>query len=103
MATKLMITNPAKAKAYFEAKMAFTTGPVELERMMEQGEAINVVDVRAAWPGRVAGLPAYFATVTARRRPRACNNASRLRSSGFPRSDNILYRLSRFSLVLSAN
>jgi len=48
MATKLMITDPAKAKEYFEAKMAFTTGPVELERMMQQGEAINVVDVRAA-------------------------------------------------------
>jgi len=48
MAAKLMITDPAKAKAYFEAKMAFTTGPVELERMMQQGEAINVVDVRAA-------------------------------------------------------
>lgn len=48
MATKLMITDPAKAKAYFEAKMAITTGPVELERMMQQGEAINVVDVRAA-------------------------------------------------------
>lgn len=47
MATKLMITDPAKAKAYFQAKMAFTTGPVELERMMQQGEAINVVDVRA--------------------------------------------------------
>lgn len=48
MATKLMITDPAKAKAYFEAKMAFTTGPVELERMVQQGEAIIVVDVRAA-------------------------------------------------------
>ncbi len=48
MATKLMITDPVRAKAYFEAKMAFTTGPVELERMMQQGEAINVVDVRAA-------------------------------------------------------
>ncbi len=36
-----------KAKEYFEAKMAFTTGPVELERMMEHNE-VNVVDVRAA-------------------------------------------------------
>ncbi len=36
-----------KAKGYFEAKMAFTTGPVELERMMEHHE-VNVVDVRAA-------------------------------------------------------
>jgi len=48
MVTKLMITDPAKAKEYFEAKMAFTTGPVELERMMKQGENINIVDVRAA-------------------------------------------------------
>ena len=48
MATKLMIGDPKKAKEYFEAKMAFTTGPVELERMMKQGENINIVDVRAA-------------------------------------------------------
>ena len=36
----------AKAKEFFEAKMAFTTGPVELERMMKNNE-VNVVDVRA--------------------------------------------------------
>jgi len=48
MATKMMISDPQKAKEYFEAKMAFTTGPVELERMMKQGENINIVDVRAA-------------------------------------------------------
>jgi rhodanese-related sulfurtransferase len=42
-----MVHDPAKAKAFFEAKMAFTTGPVELERMMKEG-AVNVVDVRAA-------------------------------------------------------
>jgi rhodanese-related sulfurtransferase len=42
-----MIHNPAKAKEFFEAKMAFTTGPVELERMMKQG-GVNIVDVRAA-------------------------------------------------------
>ena len=48
MATKMMISDPQKAKEYFEAKMAFTTGPVELERMMKQGESINIVDVRAA-------------------------------------------------------
>jgi rhodanese-related sulfurtransferase len=47
MATKLMINDPAKAKEYFEAKMAFTTGPVELERMIKSNE-VNVVDVRAA-------------------------------------------------------
>jgi len=42
-----MIQDPARAKAYFEAKMAFTTGPVELERMMKEGN-VNIVDVRAA-------------------------------------------------------
>ncbi|HEY5599085.1 MAG TPA: rhodanese-like domain-containing protein [Candidatus Manganitrophaceae bacterium] len=47
MEIKTMV-DPAKAKEYFEAKMAFTTGPVELERMMRQGENINIVDVRAA-------------------------------------------------------
>ena len=33
MATQVTIESPAKAKTYFEAKMAFTTGPVELERI----------------------------------------------------------------------
>jgi len=48
MATKMMISDPQKAKEYFEAKISFTTGPVELERMKKQGENINIVDVRAA-------------------------------------------------------
>ena len=47
MATMLTTQDVAKAKDYFEAKMAFTTGPVELERMMQHSE-VNVVDVRAA-------------------------------------------------------
>lgn len=47
METKVTINDPAKAKEYFEAKMAFTTGPVELERMIKNNE-VNVVDVRAA-------------------------------------------------------
>jgi rhodanese-related sulfurtransferase len=42
-----MMQDTARAKEYFEAKMGFTTGPVELERMMKQG-SVNVVDVRAA-------------------------------------------------------
>jgi len=37
------------AKAYFENKLAFTTGPVELERWIKTGEDnLVVVDVRAA-------------------------------------------------------
>ena len=46
METSVKITDPAKAKAYFEAKMAFTTGPVELDRMIKAQEII-LVDVRA--------------------------------------------------------
>jgi rhodanese-related sulfurtransferase len=48
MAPTVTVVDPAKAKEYFEAKMAFTTGPVEMERAMRQGENIQVVDVRAA-------------------------------------------------------
>lgn len=40
--------NPTDAKQFFEKKMQFTTGPVELKRMMEQSQGVNVVDVRAA-------------------------------------------------------
>lgn len=47
MATQVKIQDPAKAKEYFEAKMAFTTGPIELERAIQSGE-VNVVDVRAS-------------------------------------------------------
>lgn len=47
MATQVMTNDSAKAKEYFEAKMAFTTGPVELERMMKNNE-VNIVDVRTA-------------------------------------------------------
>jgi rhodanese-related sulfurtransferase len=43
----LQKADPARAKKYFEDKMAFTTGPIELERSIKSGE-VNVVDVRAA-------------------------------------------------------
>jgi rhodanese-related sulfurtransferase len=40
---------PSRAKAYFEDKLAFTTGPVELERWIKTGEDnLVVVDVREA-------------------------------------------------------
>jgi rhodanese-related sulfurtransferase len=47
MATQLMTNDPVKAKEYFQAKMTFTTGPIELERLLK-GREVNVVDVRAA-------------------------------------------------------
>jgi len=46
-ATKLKIPSAAKAKKYFQDKMGFTTGPVELERWVKQGQPVNIVDVRA--------------------------------------------------------
>ncbi len=40
--------SPASAKKYFEDKLAFTTGPVELDRWIESGEDnLVIVDVRA--------------------------------------------------------
>jgi len=38
----------SRAKAHFENKMAFTTGPVELDRLMKSGDNVVVVDVREA-------------------------------------------------------
>ncbi len=47
----MLVTNnrshdPGRARAYFEDKLAFTTGPVEVDRMLESNENIVVVDVR---------------------------------------------------------
>ena len=37
-----------KARKFFEDKITFTTGPVELDHMIKEDEDINIVDVRAA-------------------------------------------------------
>ncbi|MGD0262133.1 MAG: rhodanese-like domain-containing protein [Verrucomicrobiota bacterium] len=43
------IHSPASARKYFEDKLAFTLGPVELERWIKTGEDnLVLVDVRAA-------------------------------------------------------
>jgi rhodanese-related sulfurtransferase len=47
----MLITNDrshdaARARAWFEDKLAFTTGPVELDHMLKSNEHIVVVDVR---------------------------------------------------------
>ncbi len=46
--TLAQIHDPVRAKAYFEDKLAFTTGPVEMERMISSGNNVIVVDVREA-------------------------------------------------------
>lgn len=43
----MLLTNPKKAKDFFDAKMEFTTGPIELNNMITQHENINIIDVRA--------------------------------------------------------
>jgi len=47
--TMARIHDPARARAYFEDKLAFTTGPIELDRWIKSGENnLTVVDVREA-------------------------------------------------------
>ena len=41
------IQDPQKARAYFENKVAFTTGPMELSHQLES-RGVNIVDVRQA-------------------------------------------------------
>jgi rhodanese-related sulfurtransferase len=41
------IQDPQKARAYFENKVAFTTGPIELSHQLER-RGVNIVDVREA-------------------------------------------------------
>ena len=46
-ASQFRKNDPAKAKEFFLDKITFTTGPVELNRAIEQKADIVVVDVRA--------------------------------------------------------
>jgi rhodanese-related sulfurtransferase len=41
------LPDPQKARSYFESKVAFTTGPIELSRQVES-RGVNIVDVREA-------------------------------------------------------
>ena len=42
----ITLVSPQKAIEYFEAKLEFTTGPVELSEMIKHNE-VQVIDVRA--------------------------------------------------------
>jgi rhodanese-related sulfurtransferase len=48
MSATLEKNDPQAALQYFQDKMSFTTGPVELARNVKEGAEIVVVDVRAA-------------------------------------------------------
>jgi rhodanese-related sulfurtransferase len=45
MQTMTSTQDPQKARAYFENKIAFTTGPMELSQQLPGG-SVNIVDVR---------------------------------------------------------
>lgn len=38
--------NPEKAREYFAAKLAFTTGPFDVKGMLDRKEEITIIDVR---------------------------------------------------------
>ena len=42
----MLLISPKKARKFFDAKMEFTTGPIELNEMIKNHENINIVDVR---------------------------------------------------------
>lgn len=46
-----------QAEEYFAAKNAFTTGPVELNRQVENGDNIVIIDVRAEEDFRKGHVP----------------------------------------------
>jgi rhodanese-related sulfurtransferase len=49
--------DPARARAYFEQKVSFTTGPVEVSHAIEGHENIVIVDVREAEDYAKAHVP----------------------------------------------
>lgn len=48
MQSQIKMVDPVRAKAFFQDKLDFTTGPVEVSRMIKEGETINIIDVREA-------------------------------------------------------
>lgn len=46
------LPSPAQCKEFFEDKLSFTTGPVEVSHMIDEKEDVNIIDVR--YPGDYA-------------------------------------------------
>ncbi|HWY78402.1 MAG TPA: rhodanese-like domain-containing protein [Verrucomicrobiae bacterium] len=57
MNTTLTVPDPVKARDYFENKLSFTIGPVELDHMLKAHENINLIDVRAEEDYRKGHIP----------------------------------------------
>lgn len=48
MKTATIKPDPALARRFFQDKMAYTTGPVEINHQLEEGAHLNIIDVREA-------------------------------------------------------
>lgn len=57
MANELKKNDPEKARQYFSDKMAFTTGPIELDRSIKQHADIAIIDVRDEEDFRKGHIP----------------------------------------------
>jgi rhodanese-related sulfurtransferase len=57
MATELKKNDPAQARQYFADKLAFTTGPMELDQNIKQNADIAVIDVRDEEDYRKGHIP----------------------------------------------
>jgi len=57
MKTELKKNDPQKARQFFADKIAFTTGPVELDRALKQNDNIAVIDVREEQDYRRGHIP----------------------------------------------
>jgi len=53
----ITLIDTRKAVDYFNAKLEFTTGPLELHDMIERGENISIVDVRKEEDYRKGHIP----------------------------------------------
>ena len=53
----MILVDTTKALDYFEAKLNFTTGPLELFEMIRNDEHINVIDVREAFDFAAGHIP----------------------------------------------
>src|SRR5579859_420991 len=47
MKANMTLPDAAKAKEYFQNKISFTIGPMELDHLIKENENINIIDVRA--------------------------------------------------------
>lgn len=54
----MLTENAGKARAYFAARMVFTTGPFEIQGMLARKENVTIVDVRATDDYAKSHIPA---------------------------------------------